>query len=1585
MNSKTLNKLSQLLILLLVTMILTNACTPPATRQDAQINSEINFQVKQVGQIEEDPDPLDALPTISDPEEEIVVIAAETEEPIQITVKRRYPKNMSTKMDGMEMIPASLTTEVIPAQDPAEYAKATKKELRGFRRWLRDYKKHMLALIHQAHREILQENRTEMKAEVKTLPKSERKEFGNAFNTEQKALKASFKSSRKEIRKAHHEDQQNLKAIIKEIKAQQNEGFSTKFIVPFIMFAYGLEIGKAISKALFPLPAKQQQQTEKEQKQYEENNPVPVTTKTISAITGTTYDANNQPRNIVTPSEDDYKVKPEQDKIYSSDSARLLSLASMLQNAQSFKSLFPAAEQAFAPVHAFDILRNLKDSAGNPILPFTEEEKSRYSHCLSGVVSSPDDLPEGCEYALVQHFNEILFTKIDIEVLENSNQKQNFLDWLSLDDRGLNKMVGQPAMILTVEFGFIGTTGDWLAKLLTTYFSENGVVSQDNSIDDLPEHLREKLVEVRSTLNWNPYIKLTSPEACKEGADLIIDVPGIASMQAKTAVPKLLFEGEYFFEFGLKKKTADLQEEYYDPIISDYSLGNLAETLNLAPYQIAQRAYVDNQPNQHPLKINDTQNVRKRLEFQIDNDTANLYDVQIDKIYNDGSHCLFYKGECIYNNGARFRFGSYNMSTGLYQLSSQYSRSKDKAGNPVKAAYLNAASNGQADPFAYKYVVLNGMYSSFVRKNETPEHITLEAQVNEGDILGSDGNKTTTIFSGINTSTVTAHTSLFTDEDQNPTENLRTLALPDLNDGRHGSQVMTQVYNRLKDTGSDLVNNSTDAETPRKIAAKYNLLADLIDPSLDSFGNQSANQNEPGFLHVGAVVSFTNRNFKRNETVYRPDDRRAYIPMKLQVVQNGAVYAEWAFNAYPGTHTIVQKYWDGKVHNVDNILNEDSVPEYLGGDYEVRVVQDDSLLLLDKEEDPNFNFFYLNMGNVYQANTLYPILAQPESPTRFGESSSASVNISSGYSLDRPILWAFIDRAEQEFPDVSTQLASLDTETQYALVDELYQPDFSTAQLSDPLCSPDFPCPTPDEEEQARQYIQDILELQQQVNTDLSQLKQYRYSQVDEELVEELRERLLSRLENLLEKTRFGLINFTWSSATVKQILFELQLSSLFKGIGLGLLQQVLTSGNDLKPVHEQLMNSFIFVDRLIRDNIMSRVKDKEEDIVCDYMKTNANIFYRANTSEILQKNRNLLLQELTNILLDHLSILDSPPYNITELQDLGTETRKLFTKTYKFSNVMDTLCSKCLRDDVANPPRQVIFDQWNEIEQDSSKTILDLSYSRAVNKDDLQCRVCNMNEAERDNFSVALKIRQALRSEDILLSEGDNSLTQVGFKPNILNPKTIGFSWLKNHQKLVVAFSGRDYLDPSSNVVGPTNEDKELLEKYQEVIRKRIAKNIGKIDSFDLTEEPNNSVILSMEASSYEGDTDSIYPSLKASTNKNSNQNDAEIKILETIPRRRSDLNDTPAMSINIFSDRVTCPYCQEVAFRANQVYGMPIWDSIHEEDTTISHVTMTGMPLLGGEWMPINKNNNMVQNILSFIENINISGKESICQEVQ
>ena len=100
--------------------------------------------------------------------------------------------------------------------------------------------------------------------------------------------------------------------------------------------------------------------------------------------------------------------------------------------------------------------------------------------------------------------------------------------------------------------------------------------------------------------------------------------------------------------------------------------------------------------------------------------------------------------------------------------------------------------------------------------------------------------------------------------------------------------------------------------------------------------------------------------------------------------------------------------------------------------------------------------------------------------------------------------------------------------------------------------------------------------------------------------------------------------------------------------------------------------------------------------------------------------------------------------------------------------------------------------------------------------------------------------------------------------------------------------------------------------------------------------------------------------------------QNDAELKILETTLRTPA-LQALEYLKLDIFTDRASCAYCQEVSFRANHVFDdYQILGKIRPLDTNIAGVTMRGKPLFSGERIPIKDSNNMVENAIDFIEQV-------------
>lgn len=213
------------------------------------------------------------------------------------------------------------------------------------------------------------------------------------------------------------------------------------------------------------------------------------------------------------------------------------------------------------------------------------------------------------------------------------------------------------------------------------------------------------------------------------------------------------------------------------------------------------------------------------------------------------------------------------------------------------------------------------------------------------------------------------------------------------------------------------------------------------------------------------------------------------------------------------------------------------------------------------------------------------------------------------------------------------------------------------------------------------------------------------------------------------------------------------------------------------------------------------------------------------------------------------------------------------------------------------------------------------LKYGDENSEANLKCRICKLSPSDRNKFKKTVEIRRIFTDEKV-----DNIAVKT-----VAYGDVYGLT-LNDYLGTVVSFSGKDSVSLNT----------------ENNIRTLVANKLGVSGS---------KIILGKEATTLSVNPP-VFISQKTIRN-DSVQNDAEIKILETVNKEFKERGYSK-VNLTIFSDRVTCVYCQEVI---SQNRAALIKDSI------INLGAVDGKPIYIGESIPeksTNKKLTLIENIL-------------------
>lgn len=1079
-----------------------------------------------------------------------------------------------------------------------------------------------------------------------------------------------------------------------------------------------------------------------------------------------------------------------------------------------------------------------------------------------------------------------------------------------------------------------GTVTSWLLELMEQYYpnyqqliSSEGISSIKSVIDDYVS-------------NKNFVFVIDSPERCNQKKSQFFQAEngfgnnGFGSFWSQTSSDNFVMDGEYTFRLGFYFKNAiDGDTNILHDIVSVKS--SVADFLQIAVTQQAERAKKNLHEYNYPLTMNeilysDPNAAPDSFALQVKNSSANFFDLKIEKVGNPSCPPAYYAG-CLNYRQATFKMNHLNYRTGMYRVATRYTTVKDpnagndkvdwdKDGVPEEPQLQGRNSNfdHMGEEFGYKFVALHPEYATFARLDDKPSYINMTttfAQTGASGLNTVDGLESSAYY--------------YSAEDDYNTSEPPILPIPEqiplVGEDKSNAKTLKAIEQALQTA------RQKSADQMRMNKPIQNMLVDLAQ---SHFGASVAPQNYDAFnsmqfdtcssrkyLHIGALVNLTNQDYLNNKVLF---DKKLPIPMILSIKNkfNGSIVRSWPFRATIGSNTFFQVYWDGMSEQEINELarkkgssqisfeQSTNAPLYTEGAYTIEVTKD------DKATNPGL---LLNLSD-----RTYGFDAQVLPPVILSTSTNADVSVTSGCeNLDLSNTPDYLITSEaagllsKQMTDIQQILApylNIDLNNQVsrlAFVDESFKivDDFHTASLD-----PNIEVNGKNVEEVLK-HIDDLYFRANYTNQQLTRLQTLEGG-LNSTSVEAKEIRAGIRkgvLENKTIVKRIALLapNFLSKEAFVSflEVTHIISLTSLAaqppqdvniqiqanKSFAVAALSGLGRLYNNLKtkplPEDHNLLNGILLSDIKIKNTVFeawARLYEFE-----------------------LKYHRNLILDVLSDV--------------NTELQEsyaMAAMARATTVTFFKELNKINQIIDPCL----SYSSKLAII----KGEATTTPAVFEDSEGKG-----LKCRI-NNHPSEKNHFLITLSIRKAL-----LLNDTSNTIVKnVGIPASKLRPKTIAFSEVvQNGQTyLLVAFSGEDF---SSLINNPLLDQAQYELELKRRIREKIIEN-GALNPFLFTEENfADRIILAKESKNQKLESYIDYfPTLKPIAG-NIVKNDAEIKILETAAREFKAL---PLDEITIYSDRLTCEYCQEVVFRSNLLQQGKYYS---KEDQKIKNIKSFGFPL--------------------------------------
>lgn len=1088
------------------------ACAPP---QANQTGGGRDFKIQQTSE-EEILDPVDTMPTVPDPDDEIEIIAKELDVPIKYTMKRAYPKNTSLQLPDAKLTPVQRKPIALQPYQKEQLKKASKESMTAWSKWLRD-------LYHFTLNEGSKQLRNEMTLSREQYlkerilleaphKKEQRTHLSKTYLKAQKAQQEKLNQFRKDLKAAYDKDQANLESYILQQYGQGD--FKIQCADPFTCFVGGVaasifgivavavgvtavvvagaiivgqvRLGEAIGQGIVNFmqqnpPPPKPQPTLPPKVDPTDTRTVPTTIQLAPKpnLQSQSNIDNNAFPVFVNDAQGQLPQALSQSTVLDAlvqEADRLRKANEMIADIQKVLNENPDAQYSASNFRLGPILKSL----GIPI------DDSRFAACQQ----NPGQITlsaSNCDYAFVAI----------MRAAENGFRTQSinnpisiaYPDYFSLY-QAEDKV--EVSLIFNKTNGATATLTQWLQELVDVYYSH------DPNREQYKTQIAEKLNE--HTFEFEVSIK--PDQVCKQGVDRAFSSSELSSFRSLLKAKNFIMDGDYTFR--LNAWTSNSAEPQ---LLAEALIPQLTRKMGMAPHQrlygIQQSSeYTDRNelflPNTQavvdyppPLRMMDlfsaSDTVPSNLMnyyqpdgfgatnypyigIRLENDTANLWDLNLSNIskLSTGEICAkqLFKADCVDSAGTEYRLNPYRYESGLYRVKTQYSTATDKKGNPVPGVKPDQFSKLSPDSKSqnYDFINLKGEYSTFARMSNHPEATELK-----GQFTNANTQQTTTVdfLQGIHT---------IEDIEDSDGEGLMGFSpLPDvmpdvfsLNNPlqiNYASKVFLNGVSaqiRSKENAKYVLNGPSNAQDIQSSSLRFGLYSDLVKNSPSTMQQLNISpDSEKKYLNVGSIVNLSNLDANKNRALRLQQANQTQIPMLLQVVEgkyqgvssgSQSVLASWPFQAQIGTFTIVQRYWDGTSKTLEDGLYRPALPTYSQGDYHIRVLIDRETIQTQRS--------LTSLRNLYDgAYMTYPVLSN--------QSSRVNVNIPQDIGTVCSELKEFVEPLEQLDQELS--------QTDYEQTSTWLESGFQVASVDFQLASAEVYAAKQSMQD-IQQYMRDVIE-----------------------------------------------------------------------------------------------------------------------------------------------------------------------------------------------------------------------------------------------------------------------------------------------------------------------------------------------------------------------------------------------------------------------------------------------------------------------------------------------------------------------------
>lgn len=950
---------SSIIVVFLVLCLGLNACTPPgkmvANRSE---QSQDGFRILQENNDQEppEPNPLDGLPEGDDPDK-IVLLAADSNTPIKVTVEQDFPRNRKLQLQNVQFQPSIIEPVFVKGNTPEEIKTLEKAHLKATLKWYKDLYRYIRRTLLDTQRQDLKNERDKFERELAFADsKADKKALRQQFEKEQKERRATYKQQRTELKQARKQDVERLKEDVFQQFQGVQSGFNIKVTGIEELIILGIFLGVIALGFCAFIPSCLGQWIQEAIQNAFKQKPAPPPYVPADHYT---YPANSSSANRLPP---DVSVDIQNLEALP---AQVIPTDVLYNQALNYLQSSQVGGAGFS-VRSKDVLEGLG-------FTLDASDLARYSHCNTR--SELGALPENCDEALKGLLNGI-----------DQNNLPGYITPSTFRDGGTSSYVYSVRFNSPVAGNTSSdtTVKQWLQHLFKQY--PNSLATN-----------QAKLEQLNYTFMG---LEIRTPPTCKNPKTMKYETQGIVSFSMGQPGSLSLVDGDYTAEFYVS--TPKSQKKYIDQ--AKVTITNMSDKLGKSAYKLKDK-------NLQPLTLADVKPPpqqppsHKILHVQVNNKTANHWNATVEKVStgtNSQQSSLpcrpLYSVECMSTASGTFHVETRYYEAGLYRLNAQYSTSTYPDGRPVKAENLSAKhtefwSGIRTEGLGgYKFLVPNLVFSSFARYSDYPESVQISSKFNPN--IPSD-----TLSHLLNFNQGLAALDWpeeFEGSLNQPTLPSRPLAVPTIPShlsNVHGVKIVDESLRMANTVGSFF---QTNGEAPWQTAIKERLFLDLSKTDANQvpyapFRNTTvAPSDSPRFLNVGAVVNLSNRVFRLNEALAGGGFNSVPLILEVQKIQGSQAVpvAKWRFNAPIGAYTVIQTYWDGQPRTLDDDENAEEAhsPSYDQGNYKVVVSLDNEVY--------NEQAWYTNMRARYDgAYVMQPLIAKVNPNSNSGEAGSTTVTV----------------------------------------------------------------------------------------------------------------------------------------------------------------------------------------------------------------------------------------------------------------------------------------------------------------------------------------------------------------------------------------------------------------------------------------------------------------------------------------------------------------------------------------------------------------------------------------------------------------